>query len=111
LRVIVLHLCAMQPIYHVTTATEWARAQEVGFYEAASLPVEGFIHASADERQVQGVLQRYFAGQKDLVKLTIDPSKLKHELKWELAPSVNEEFPHIYGPLNLDAVIAVEKIL
>jgi uncharacterized protein (DUF952 family) len=105
-----LHLCFMEPIYHVTTRAEWERAQAQGYYEAASLPVEGFIHASADERQVQGVLQRYFAGQKNLVKLTIDPSKLTHELKWELAPSVNEEFPHIYGPLNLDAVVEVEDV-
>jgi uncharacterized protein (DUF952 family) len=59
---------------------------------------------------VQGVLQRYFAGQKDLVKLTIDISKLTHELKWELAPSVNEEFPHIYGPLNVDAVVGVTEL-
>ncbi|RYZ22999.1 MAG: DUF952 domain-containing protein [Chitinophagaceae bacterium] len=100
----------MQVIYHVTTRAEWEQAQQQGAYTAASLPVEGFIHASADERQVQGVLQRYFAGQKDLVKLTIDTSKLTHELKWELAPSVNEEFPHIYGPLNLDAVVGIADL-
>jgi len=99
----------MAYIYHVTTRAEWERAQAQGFYEAASLASEGFIHASADERQVQGVLQRYFAGQSDLVQLTIDPSKLVHELKWELAPSVGEEFPHIYGPLNVDAVVAEEN--
>ncbi|GAB4093094.1 DUF952 domain-containing protein [Flaviaesturariibacter terrae] len=97
-------------IYHVTTAAEWAAAQAKGYYEAASLPIEGFIHASADERQVQGVLQRYFAGQSNLVKLTIDPARLQHELRWELAPSVNEEFPHIYGPLNVDAVVAVQPL-
>lgn len=97
-------------IYHVTTRAEWDRAQQLGAYEAASLPIEGFMHASADERQVAGVLQRYFAGQSGLVKLTIDPARLTHELKWELAPSVNEEFPHIYGPLNLDAVVAVEDV-
>lgn len=100
----------MQTIYHVTTGAEWEKAQQQGFYEAASLPLEGFIHASADERQVQGVLQRYFAGQAGLVKLTIDTARLTHELKWELAPSVNEEFPHIYGPLNLDAVVQVEPL-
>ncbi|GAA4342140.1 DUF952 domain-containing protein [Flaviaesturariibacter amylovorans] len=97
-------------IYHVTTAAEWKAAQEKGQYEAASLPVEGFIHASADERQVRGVLERYFAGQTDLVKLSIDPDKLEHELKWEVATSVSEEFPHIYGPLNLDAVVKVEAV-
>ncbi|RYY41843.1 MAG: DUF952 domain-containing protein [Chitinophagaceae bacterium] len=97
-------------MYHVTTLAEWEQAQQAGAYKAASLPIEGFIHASADERQVQGVLQRYFAGQSNLVKLTIDPARLTHELKWELAPSVNEEFPHIYGPLNLEAVVDVEQL-
>ena len=100
----------MAIIYHVTTRAEWEGAQQRGFYEAASLPVEGFIHASADERQVQGVLQRYFAGQSDLVRLTIDTDKLTHELKWELAPSVGEEFPHIYGPLNLEAVVGIADL-
>ncbi|RYE01159.1 MAG: DUF952 domain-containing protein [Sphingobacteriales bacterium] len=100
----------MQPIYHVTTRAEWEAAQQKGYYEAPSLALEGFIHASADERQVQGVLQRYFAGKTDLVKLTIDPQKLTHELKWELAPSVGEEFPHVYGPINVDAVTAVEPL-
>ncbi|RYY96235.1 MAG: DUF952 domain-containing protein [Chitinophagaceae bacterium] len=97
-------------IYHDTSAAEWKAAQEKGQYEAASLPLEGFIHASADARQTEGVLQRYFAGQPNLVKLHIDESKLTHELKWELAPSVNEEFPHIYGPINLDAVVKVEPV-
>jgi uncharacterized protein (DUF952 family) len=100
----------MTPIYHVTTRAEWENAQQQGFYEAPSLAIEGFIHASADEHQVQGVLQRYFAGKTGLVKLTIDPSLLTHELKFELAPSVNEEFPHIYGPINLDAVVEISNL-
>lgn len=100
----------MAVIYHVTTRAEWEQAQALGRYEAASLALEGFIHASADERQVQGVLQRYFAGQKDLVKLTIATHRLTQELKWEWAPSVNEEFPHIYGPLNLDAVEQIDYL-
>ena len=42
--------------------------------------------------------------------LHIEESKLTAPLKYELAPSVNEEFPHIFGQLNLDAVIKVETI-
>ena len=96
-------------IYHVTTANEWQIALQQGFYEAASLPIEGFIHCSK-VNQVQGVLERYFKSKTDLVKLTIHTSKLQHKLKYELAPSINEEFPHIYGPINIDAVIKVENI-
>ena len=80
-----------------------------GFYEADSLVKEGFIHASK-ESQVQGVLQRYYKNQTDLLLLHIDETKLTAPLKYELAPSVNEEFPHIYGKLNLDAVIRITDL-
>ncbi len=96
-------------IYHITTLIAWQAAKEKGSYEAPSLALEGFIHMS-ESSQVEGVLERYYKGQKDLVKLCIDPNLLNHPLKYELAPSVNESFPHLYGPLNLDAVVSVEQI-
>lgn len=96
-------------IYHVTTQPEWDAAQTNGFYEAASLAVEGFIHCS-EAHQVNGVLQRYFAGKGPLVKLTIDTDKLTARLQNDYSASLNEQFPHIYGRLNLDAVIAAENI-
>ena len=96
-------------IYHVVTKEFWQKALQQGFYEAASLAVEGFIHCSRAE-QVIGVLNRYYEGQTDLLLLHIDESKLYAVLKYELATSVNEEFPHIYGSLNLDAVIEVQKM-
>lgn len=99
----------MTTIYHITKLHEWNHAKEKGVYEAVSLAKERFIHSST-ENQVSGVLSRYFKGETDLVKLEIDTDKLTAELKFELAPSVNEVFPHIYGPLNLDAVVAVTKI-
>lgn len=99
----------MALIYHVTTNSEWNDAVKKGFYAAPSLESEGFIHCS-EEGQVKGVLERYFSGKNNLVKLIIDTEKLKSVLKYEWAPSINEEFPHVYGPVNLDAVMAVEKI-
>lgn len=96
-------------IYHITTKQEWSAAKEKGFYVAPSLSTEGFIHCS-EEQQVKGVLERYFSGKKDLLKLVIDPQKLQSQLKYELAPSINESFPHVYGPINLDAVIEVQEI-
>jgi uncharacterized protein (DUF952 family) len=91
-------------IYHVISKTRWKTALAQGFYEADSLATEGFIHASK-ESQVTGVLDRYYQNQPDLILLHIDETKLEAELKYELAPSVNEEFPHIFGRLNTDAVI------
>jgi len=96
-------------IYHVSTAKEWQTAQQQGFYEVGSLATEGFIHCSKIE-QVAGVLERYYKDQTGLLLLHIDESKLTAPLKYELAPSVNEEFPHIYGKLNLGAVVEVEKL-
>lgn len=96
-------------IYHVVTEINWQYALENGFYEAESLAKEGFIHTSKAE-QVEGVLERYYKGQNGLILLHIDESKLTSPLKYELAPSVNEEFPHIYGRLNIDAVVKAEKI-
>jgi uncharacterized protein (DUF952 family) len=99
----------MAIIYHVTTVTEWKTAQQKGSYESASLATEGFIHCS-QVHQVAGVLERYFAGQKGLVKLVIDTDKLTSKYVFELSPSVADTFPHVYGPVNIEAVIKVEDI-
>jgi uncharacterized protein (DUF952 family) len=96
-------------IYHVVTDANWQKALLQGFYEAESLVKEGFIHTSKAE-QVAGVLERYYKEQNNLLLLHINEEKLTASLKYELAPSVNEEFPHIYGRLNLDAVVKVENL-
>ncbi|MFT3680616.1 MAG: DUF952 domain-containing protein [Ferruginibacter sp.] len=96
-------------IYHVITKTMWKEALQKGYYEAPSLLTEGFIHTSK-ANQVQGVLERYYKGQTDLLLLHIDESKLTAELKYELSPSVNDSFPHIYGRLNLDAVTDTKEL-
>ena len=71
--------------------------------------MEGFIHTSK-QHQVKGVLERYYAGKSDLLLLTIDPTKLTAPLKYEIAPSVNEWFPHVYGNINIDAVVNIDNI-
>lgn len=96
-------------IYHVVKKEQWEHALSVGFYEADSLAIEGFIHTS-QQHQVQGVLDRYYEGVSNLLLLHIDESKLTAQLEYELASSVNEEFPHIFGPLNADAVVNVTTI-
>ena len=96
-------------IYHITTKLEWEHALSIGKYEAASLQNEGFIHMS-HEHQIEGVLARYFQGKTDLVKLTVDETKIIAEIKNELSPSLQETFPHIYGAINLDAVVDVEDL-
>ena len=99
----------MPIIYHVTTAAEWKAAEENGFYETASLKEEGFIHCS-QENQVAGVLERYFTGKTDVIKLVIDSDKLSNRFVFEWSPSTADTFPHVYGPIDLEAVIDVVKI-
>ena len=96
----------MPVIYHVTTAADWQEAQQKGFYDHPSLKDEGFIHCS-QEHQVAGVLERYFAGKTDLVKLVIDTDKLTSKYIFDWSPSTHDTFPHVYGRINLDAVIEV----
>ncbi|MBX3255776.1 MAG: DUF952 domain-containing protein [Chitinophagaceae bacterium] len=99
----------MPLIYHITTNEEWKSAQEAGQYESSSLKEEGFIHCSED-RQVADVLKRYFSGKSDLVKLTIDTEKLTSQLIYDWSNAIEDTFPHIYGPINLAAVVAVDPV-
>jgi uncharacterized protein (DUF952 family) len=96
-------------IYHVLHKQDWEKAKQQGYYEAASLTTEGFIHASKIH-QVKGVLERYFKGAKDLLVLHIDEHKLTSVFVYEFSPTTNDEFPHIYGSINLDAVMKVEAL-
>ena len=99
----------MPTIYHITTATEWADAQQKGYYASLALKEEGFIHCS-EERQIPDVLNRYFTGKTNLVRLVIDTAKLKSQLIYDWSNAIEDTFPHVYGPINLDAVVKVEKI-
>ena len=67
------------------------------------------MHCSTAD-QVAGVLERYYKGQKGLIKLTIKKDKVERPLVFELAGSINEVFPHIHGTLNLDAVVEVTTL-
>jgi len=99
----------MAIIYHLTTKEEWLDAQRKGQYEAPSLAAEGFIHNS-EERQVAGVLERYYKGKTGLVKLSIDTERLTSPLYYDWSASLEDTFPHIYGPINLDAVVGEEEL-
>jgi len=85
-----------------------------GTYIPSSLRDEGFIHCSS-VAQVIDTANRFYRGQDDLILLLIDESQLKAELKYE-APtmdrgeSVGELFPHLYGELNVDAVVRVVEL-
>lgn len=99
----------MPIIFHITTEPEWAAAKATGHYESGSLKEEGFIHC-CQEDQISDVRQRYFEGKQQLLKLTIDTSKLKSQLIYEWSPSNAATYPHVYGPINTDAVVQVDPL-
>jgi uncharacterized protein (DUF952 family) len=96
-------------ILHITTDAGWARAQQDGRLVAPSLAEEGFIHCST-HAQVEATANRIFRGSGDLLLLEVDPDRLTAPLKWERATDVGDEFPHIYGPLNVDAVVGTRPL-
>jgi uncharacterized protein (DUF952 family) len=103
----------MTMIYHITRRRAWSEALRSGEYRTDSLETDGFIHSST-RSQVAPVAQALYRGGGKLLLLQIDPALLSSELKWEppaggTHPGISEEdrFPHIYGPLNLNAVVKV----
>ena len=96
-------------IYHITDEESWLLAVENKYYLPVAFEKEGFIHTSY-LKQVDGVLERYYKNKPGLLLLHIDESKVIAEIKYEIAPSINEIFPHIYGKLNIDAVIKITPI-
>lgn len=95
-------------IYHITSQSDWEAALTMGQYTAPSLLTEGFIHASTRE-QVVDTANRYYHGQYGIVLLVIDPEKTAPEIRYEAVELRGQtvHFPHIYGPLNLEAVAEV----
>jgi uncharacterized protein (DUF952 family) len=98
-------------IAHIARAQEWEAAQESGEYKPAEFEADTFIHCSAPE-DVKAVAEEYFTGQDGLVLLWIDAPKVNAGVLYERAPGqeVGDLYPHIYGPLNVDAVVTVSKL-
>jgi len=93
-------------IYHFTTLQEWEEAQDKGSYEPPSYQREGFIHC-ATEAQTERVLEKHFKQHENLIKLVIDPTRLTSSIRYDKNEEQQQEFPHIYGPLNLQAVTEI----
>jgi uncharacterized protein (DUF952 family) len=96
----------MSVLLHITKQADWEAAQAAGEYRAASLETEGFIHLSAPE-QVLLPANSVFRGQTGLVLLVLDSTRLTAAVRWEDTYGHGMNFPHLYGPLNLDAVTDV----
>ena len=104
-------------IFHLTEPARWRRSLDEGSHTGSTrgveLDAEGFIHCSTAE-QWSGVIDRFYAGVPELVLLHVDESKLTAPLRWEAVGGASdpdgELFPHVYGPIDLAAVIRVEIV-
>jgi len=90
-------------IYHIAQKNDWSEALETGFFRCESLEKEGFIHCSTAE-QIIPVANRFYKDLKDLVLLYIEQELVSNEIRYENLEGGEDQFPHIYGKLNLDAV-------
>jgi len=104
-------------ICHITTRDAWEAAQASEQFVPPEFDDHGFIHCSTPE-QVLLVANAFFRGRAELVLLVIDPARLKSPVRWEPAHAVgrlpdftrNAVFPHVYGPINVDAVVRVSDM-
>ena len=94
-------------LFHIIAESDWRVAKELGEYRPAGLANEGFIHLSK-KNQILRPANLLYRGRTDLALLVIDPSSVTSDVVYEPGShGETEHFPHLYGPLNLDAVIGV----
>jgi len=91
-------------LFHIAPKDQWHSQQRYGLYRPDLREGEGFIHCSTAS-QVKKVADTKFAGQKNLYLIVIDRNLIISPVKMKDTSGEEEPFPHIYGPLNLDAVL------
>jgi glutathione S-transferase len=101
-------------IYHLALRDEWQQALDGGVaYRRStlgkSLEAEGYIHCSF-ARQVQAIADLVYHGRHDVVLLEIDPARVKAEVRVEGPDGGEQGFPHIYGPLPIEAVVHASDV-
>jgi uncharacterized protein (DUF952 family) len=100
-------------LVHLCTAQEWRAARGSGTHRPDSLDSVGFVHLSGPE-QVHLPANRHYAGRTDLMLLRIDAACLSSPVRWEPGVPADPDgmvFPHLYGPLPVEAVISVTPYL
>lgn len=97
-------------ILHLARGEDWDAARATGAYTADSLSSEGFIHCS-EPQQVIAVANARFRGRRDLVMLQVAVARLTAPLQYENLEGGDDLFPHVYGPLNIDAIVAATVFL
>jgi uncharacterized protein (DUF952 family) len=96
-------------IYKICPASAWREAERQGVYRGSADDIsDGFIHFSANS-QVAETARKHFAGQTGLLLIGVDADALGAALRWERSRN-DELFPHLYGELDLGAVIGIHEM-
>lgn len=93
-------------IIHITNKERWQEAKRNGYYVPESLREEGYIPCARPSQLIE-VIARIFQGREDLLMVCIDEERVEAEIKYEDLYDSGEKYPHIYGKLNLNAVLEV----
>jgi uncharacterized protein (DUF952 family) len=95
--------------YHLTPRERWDAHRGQDEYTPEAFSSEGFIHCTDGMDNVVAVGNRYYTDDpRDMVCLVIDPAVVLSEIRYEDPAQI---FPHIYGPLNVDAVVEVRSVV
>lgn len=105
---------AQPRLFHISTESLWAEAQESGLLQHPSLAQEGFLHASTEE-QLLATANRWFQGQRGLLVIELDEAALGESLRFEAPHPPRPEtegqlFPHIYGAVPREAILQVAPL-
>ena len=96
-------------IYKIAPRDLWAQAEEAGIFTGAPVDIaDGYIHFST-YTQVRETSAKHFAGQTDLLLVSVDVTALGDALKYE-ASRGGALFPHLYATLPMSAVTKVEPL-
>ena len=102
-------------ILHLALRSDWDVARRTGRYpwstRGVTVETEGYAHCSF-EHQWRGVRERFYSDLADsqLVLLEIDETKLSSSVVVERLGNAPDEFPHVYGEIDVDAVIGEHAV-
>lgn len=91
-------------LFHITTQDNWKEYKKSGNYQPESLDSDGFIHCSTGS-QLEDTANRLFGDKDEILLLVIDATMIREDVKYEEDRETGDKFPHIYAPLNVNAVI------
>lgn len=97
-------------IIHCIHSKEWDNVKSGNYYHPSSIERQGFIHCS-DFDTFQKVVPNFKQKKDPFLILILDTKKINVPIKWEDLDNVGTSYPHIYGELNLHAIVNVLPFL